>query len=136
MIPALKFWKGRHPHYTKNQSRDDNYFLETSSSFSNNQKMAPSPLQQRRTHNTLLFQKLLNLRDGASPFTLVLDTLEQSGRTVVKEFAKRAKVHVSILSIAILSWNGKSIGLNMRRGFQGVLPTSRTLLLRLSKAAH
>jgi elongator complex protein 5 len=54
--------------------------------------MAPSPLQQRRTHNTLLFQKLLNLRDGASPFTLVLDTLEQSGGPVVREFAKRAKV--------------------------------------------
>jgi hypothetical protein len=54
--------------------------------------MAPSPLQQRRTHNTLLFQKLLNLRDGASPFTLVLDTLEQSGGPVVREFARRAKV--------------------------------------------
>lgn len=55
-------------------------------------KMAPSPLQQRRTHNTLLFQKLLNLRDGTSPFTLVLDTLEQSGGPVVREFARRAKV--------------------------------------------
>jgi len=55
-------------------------------------KMAPSPLQQRRTHNTLLFQKLLNLRDGASPFTLVLDTLEQSGGAVVREFAGRAQV--------------------------------------------
>jgi hypothetical protein len=55
-------------------------------------KMAPSPLQQRRTHNTLLFQKLLNLREGASPFTLILDTLEQSGAPVVREFARRAKV--------------------------------------------
>jgi elongator complex protein 5 len=54
--------------------------------------MAPSPLQQRKTHNTLLFQKLLNLRDGASPFTLVLDTLEQGGGCVVKEFVRRAKV--------------------------------------------
>lgn len=54
--------------------------------------MAPSPLQQRRTHNTLLFQKLLNLRDGASPFTLVLDTLEQSGAPIVKEFWRRALV--------------------------------------------
>lgn len=58
----------------------------------NNFKMAPSPLQQRRTHNTLLFQKLLNLREGASPFTLILDTLEQSGGPVVREFARRAKV--------------------------------------------
>jgi elongator complex protein 5 len=54
--------------------------------------MPPTPLQQRRTHNTLLFQKLLNLRDGASPFTLVLDTLEQSGRPLVSEFVQRAKV--------------------------------------------
>ncbi|KAE8446591.1 hypothetical protein EG329_011784 [Mollisiaceae sp. DMI_Dod_QoI] len=57
--------------------------------------MAPSPLQQRRTHNTLLFQKLLNLREGASPFTLVLDTLEQSGGPVVRELAKRAKISKS-----------------------------------------
>ncbi|RDL35255.1 uncharacterized protein BP5553_07186 [Venustampulla echinocandica] len=54
--------------------------------------MAPSALQQRRTHNTLLFQKLLNLRDGASPFTLVLDTLEQGSGPVVREFARRAKM--------------------------------------------
>ncbi|KAH6684241.1 Elongator complex protein 5 [Halenospora varia] len=57
--------------------------------------MAPTPLQQRRTHNTLLFQKLLNLRDGASPFTLVLDSLEQSGGPVVREFARRAKISKS-----------------------------------------
>ncbi|TVY18832.1 Elongator complex protein 5 [Lachnellula arida] len=57
--------------------------------------MAPSPLQQRRTHNTLLFQKLLSLRDGASPFTLVLDTLEQGGGCVVKEFVTRAKISKS-----------------------------------------
>ncbi|KAK6595711.1 elongator complex protein 5 [Botrytis cinerea] len=57
--------------------------------------MAPSPLQQRRTHNTLLFQKLLNLRDGASPLTLVLDSLEQSGRLVVREFWRRALISKS-----------------------------------------
>ncbi|KAK2628723.1 hypothetical protein QTJ16_001826 [Diplocarpon rosae] len=57
--------------------------------------MAPSPLQQRRTHNTLLFQKLLNLRDSASPFTLVLDSLEQSGGAVVREFARRATISKS-----------------------------------------
>lgn len=57
--------------------------------------MPPTPLQQRRTHNTLLFQKLLNLRDGASPFTLVLDTLEQRGRPLVSEFVDRAKISKS-----------------------------------------
>jgi elongator complex protein 5 len=54
--------------------------------------MAPSVIAQRRTHNLLLFQKLLNLRDGASPFTLLLDTLEQSAQPVVQEFMVRAKV--------------------------------------------
>jgi elongator complex protein 5 len=54
--------------------------------------MPPTPLQQRRAHNTLLFQKLLNLREGASPFTLVLDTLEQSGAPLIAEFVRRAKV--------------------------------------------
>lgn len=65
---------------------------ENQSQINHHNKMAPSQLQQRRTHNTLLFQKLLNLRDGASPFTLVLDTLEQSGAPVVREFVRRAKV--------------------------------------------
>lgn len=54
--------------------------------------MAPSALAQRRTHNLLLFQKLLNLRDGASPFTLLLDSLEQSAKPVTREFILRAKV--------------------------------------------
>lgn len=54
--------------------------------------MAPSVLAQRRTHNLLLFQKLLNLRDGASPFTLLLDTLEQSALPVAHEFMTQAKV--------------------------------------------
>jgi len=54
--------------------------------------MAPSVIQQRRTHNNLLFQKLLNLRDSASPFTLILDTLEQSGGPLLREFVRRAKI--------------------------------------------
>lgn len=54
--------------------------------------MAPSALVQRRTHNLLLFQKLLNLRDGASPFTLLLDTVEQSSKPVVREFMTRGKL--------------------------------------------
>jgi elongator complex protein 5 len=62
--------------------------------------MAPSILVQRRTHNLLLLQKLLNLRDGASPFTLLLDTLEQSAQPVLQEFMERAKVSgIDILCI-------------------------------------
>ncbi|ETS77157.1 hypothetical protein PFICI_11031 [Pestalotiopsis fici W106-1] len=53
----------------------------------------PLPGQSHaRSHALLLFQKLLNLRDSASPLTLVLDTLEQSGRPVLQEFIARAKV--------------------------------------------
>lgn len=54
--------------------------------------MAPAGQSHARSHALLLFQKLLNLRDSASPLTLVLDTLEQSGRPVLREFIARAKV--------------------------------------------
>lgn len=54
--------------------------------------MAPSAQAHRRSHSLLLFQKLLNLRDSASPLTLVLDTLEQSASPIVQEFITRAKV--------------------------------------------
>jgi elongator complex protein 5 len=54
--------------------------------------MPPPGQSHARSHALLLFQKLLNLRDGASPLTLVLDTLEQSGRPVLQEFIARAKV--------------------------------------------
>lgn len=64
--------------------------------------MAPSALVQRRTHNLLLFQKLLNLRDGASPFTLLLDTVDQSAKPAVKEFMTRAKVSFFLPIIAML----------------------------------
>ncbi|KAK6211891.1 hypothetical protein LQW54_005592 [Pestalotiopsis sp. IQ-011] len=54
--------------------------------------MPPPGQSHARSHALLLFQKLLNLRDSASPLTLVLDTLEQSGRPVLQEFIARAKV--------------------------------------------
>ncbi|GAB1725819.1 hypothetical protein NU195Hw_g2544t1 [Hortaea werneckii] len=53
--------------------------------------MAPSHLQHRRTHNLLLISKLLAQRDAASPFTLVLDSLEQAARPLIAEYIKRAK---------------------------------------------
>lgn len=76
--------------------------------------MPPSPLQHRRTHNTLLFQKLLNLRDGASPFTLVLDTLEQSGGRVVREFVERAQVCDSV-AMAIIFLFAFHLAQSLRR---------------------
>ena len=58
--------------------------------------MAPTPQQHRRTHNILLISKLLNQRDAASPFTLLLDTLEQSAKPLVAECLKRAEVRVRL----------------------------------------
>jgi elongator complex protein 5 len=54
--------------------------------------MAPPSIQHRRTHNLLLISKLLNQRDAASPFTLILDSLEQSARPLLAEQIKRANV--------------------------------------------
>lgn len=66
-------------------------FLPTSTL--SNPGMAPTPfLQHRRTHNLLLISKLLNQRDASSPFTLVLDSLEQSGKPLLAEYMKRASV--------------------------------------------
>ncbi|TGJ81968.1 hypothetical protein E0Z10_g6810 [Xylaria hypoxylon] len=45
-----------------------------------------------RSHALLLLQKLLNLRDSASPLTLVLDALEQSGKPILREFMSRAQI--------------------------------------------
>jgi hypothetical protein len=54
--------------------------------------MAHTNLSHRRTHNLLLISKLLSQRDGSSPFTLVLDSLEQPAKSLIGEYIKRAKV--------------------------------------------
>ncbi|EGO60575.1 hypothetical protein NEUTE1DRAFT_119733 [Neurospora tetrasperma FGSC 2508] len=54
--------------------------------------MAPSAQTHHRSHSLLLFQKLLNLRDSASPLTLILDTLEQGARPLLQEFINRGKL--------------------------------------------
>ncbi|KAM3423271.1 hypothetical protein BST61_g712 [Cercospora zeina] len=67
--------------------------------------MPPSSIQHRRTHNLLLISRLLNGRDGASPFTLVLDSLEQSGKPLLAEYMRRAtasKVQVVFVSFETL----------------------------------
>ncbi|KAK5096678.1 hypothetical protein LTS08_007551 [Lithohypha guttulata] len=63
--------------------------------------MAHTNSSHRRTHNILLISKLLNQREGASPFTLVLDNLEQPAKPLLKEFIRRAnssKSHVVFLA--------------------------------------
>ncbi|KAK3402966.1 Elongator complex protein 5 [Sordaria brevicollis] len=54
--------------------------------------MAPSAQTHHRSHSLLLFQKLLNLRDSASPLTLILDTLEQGAGPLLQEFISRGKL--------------------------------------------
>jgi len=54
--------------------------------------MAPTAASHGRSHSLLLAQKLLSSKDGASPLTLVLDTLEQNAAPLLSEFASRAKV--------------------------------------------
>lgn len=49
-------------------------------------------LHHRRAHNLLLISKLLSCRENASPFTLIIDSLEQSGKGLVREFIRRANV--------------------------------------------
>ncbi|KAI9808748.1 MAG: hypothetical protein M1825_003900 [Sarcosagium campestre] len=64
--------------------------------------MAPSALQHRRNHNLLLASRLLDLRDNSSPFTLVTDSVEQSGRPLVREFIRRA--HTSGVEVIYISF--------------------------------
>ncbi|KAK0930900.1 hypothetical protein LTR29_016613 [Friedmanniomyces endolithicus] len=67
--------------------------------------MPPTTLQHRRTHNLLLINKLLSQRDATSPFTLVLDSLEQSARPLISEYMRRAKladIHVVFVSFETL----------------------------------
>ncbi|KAK4945533.1 hypothetical protein LTR10_015152 [Elasticomyces elasticus] len=54
--------------------------------------MSHTNLAHRRTHNLLLISKLLNQRDHASPFTLVLDTLEQPANSLLREYLRRSRL--------------------------------------------
>lgn len=64
--------------------------------------MPPSAASHHRSHSLLLLQKLLNLRDKASPLTLILDNLEQPAHPVLNEFMTRAKISkAKIIFIAL-----------------------------------
>ncbi|KAK8160346.1 Elongator complex protein 5 [Phyllosticta citrichinensis] len=61
--------------------------------------------RHRRAHNLLLMAKLLSCRDNMSPFTLIIDTLEKSGKGVVREFVRRAnagKIKIVLVSFETL----------------------------------
>ena len=56
--------------------------------------MPTGNLSHRKTHNLLLITRLFSLRENTSPFTLILDSLEQSAKLVQKEFVQRARVRI------------------------------------------
>jgi elongator complex protein 5 len=62
--------------------------------------MAPTTIQHRRTHNLLLISKLLSQRENVSPFTLIVDNLEQSGKPVLREYIRRATVSLYQTSLS------------------------------------
>lgn len=60
--------------------------------------MSDRALQHRRVHNLLLIQKLLAGRGETSPFTLVLDSVEQSAKPLIEHYIHNAKAgNLSIL---------------------------------------
>ncbi|KAL9094097.1 MAG: hypothetical protein Q9165_003512 [Trypethelium subeluteriae] len=64
-------------------------------------------LERRRTHNLLLISRLLNQRENVSPFTLVLDSLEQSASPLLQECITRARLSkVKILYVSYDSFRG------------------------------
>ncbi|PWW74835.1 hypothetical protein C7212DRAFT_43953, partial [Tuber magnatum] len=60
----------------------------------------PQSLHHRRTHNLLLIARLLSLRDGVSPFTLLLDSLSQSARPLLREYIRRQQSDTRIIFIS------------------------------------
>jgi hypothetical protein len=80
------------PHLHPQIIRVDITELQHSDTQLKSQTMAPSAQAHKRAHSLLLFEKLLNLRDTASPLTLILDTLEQSAQPLTNDFMRRAKV--------------------------------------------
>lgn len=54
-------------------------------------------VRRRREHNLLLISRIFDVRQHASPFTVILDSLEQSGRPLVRTFIQRANVRSRLL---------------------------------------
>ncbi|KAM4066638.1 elongator subunit iki1 domain-containing protein [Hirsutella rhossiliensis] len=66
-----------------------------------------------RSHSLLLLQKMLNLRDAASPLTLVLDTLEQTARPLLLELYTRAKISKTKVILVSLTTVKKPRGVHV-----------------------
>ncbi|GAW19003.1 hypothetical protein ANO14919_084870 [Xylariales sp. No.14919] len=77
-----------------------------------------------RSHALLLLQKLLNLRDSASPLTLVLDTLEQSGKPILREFMSRAQISKAKIIYISFATVRKPAGIDVFVQARGKTPES------------
>lgn len=95
--------------------------------------MAPSAQSHSRSHSLLLVQKLLNLRDSASPLTLVLDTIEQSASPLLREFMSRAKVSHTIPS-DVVTIAKRRPRYHVRKQYLFLTPRSRSPVMPMSSS--
>jgi elongator complex protein 5 len=104
--------------------------------------MTDRAVQHRRVHNLLLIQKLLGLRGELSPFTLILDTVEQSAKSLIKHYihnANTAKIDVLFVSYethkppqgvtTITKSRGKDAAIVQKEITAAIAPSKRTLLI-------
>ena len=54
--------------------------------------MTDPTLPHRRLHNLLLIQNLFAAKGSASPFTLILDSIEQSAKPLIAQYIANAQV--------------------------------------------
>ncbi|CAF9910028.1 MAG: hypothetical protein ALECFALPRED_006136 [Alectoria fallacina] len=64
--------------------------------------MSARALHHRRQHHILLLHKLLSSRDASSPFTLLLDSVEQSAKPLIRHFIQGAKA--SKTDVVFVAW--------------------------------
>lgn len=70
----------------------------------------PLNLAQYQRHSIHLMSKVLNIRTNASPFTLVLDDLNQRAQPLLEEFARRAvSRNVNVVYVSFEAGVGHSI---------------------------
>ncbi|CAD0112980.1 unnamed protein product, partial [Aureobasidium uvarum] len=97
--------------------------------------MAPTTLQHRRTHNLLLISKLLSQRENVSPFTLIVDNLEQSGKPVLREYIRRATTEVIFVSFESLK-KPKDVGVFVKAWENGVQQVQKEVSALIAKATQ
>ena len=61
--------------------------------------MSHTNVAHRRTHNLLLISKLLSQQSQASPFTLVIDSLELPAKPLLREYLRRAKLSKGTITV-------------------------------------